>query len=186
MATPNAPLILVIEDIAKKRAWLARELSEGGYAVEEVATGAAALVRCRERRFDAITLDMLLPDMSDREVLGKIRERGYNTDTSLIIDSVVSERGMEMAYGVKEILSKPVSRGEILKALKDCGVQPNKRRPILVADDDRSALKLADKTLRGLGSRGVQTRRVQRAQNRVPRAPGRYGPRSGDSGDQRL
>ena len=155
LASPGAPLILIIEDDANDRAWLAQELSEAGYAVETVATGAEALMRCRERRFDAITLDMLLPDMSGREVLGKIRERGLNIETPLIIVSVISQRGMGIGYEVKEIMAKPVSSGEISKALKRCGVEPNNRRPILVVDDDKSALKLADKALRGLGYRAV-------------------------------
>src|SRR6185503_14561108 len=71
----RSPLILVIEDDAKDRAGIAGELSEAGYEVQTVATGAEALVRCREQRFDAITMDMILPDMSGRAVLGKIRER---------------------------------------------------------------------------------------------------------------
>jgi protein-histidine pros-kinase len=159
----DAPLILIIEDDAKDRAWLARELLQAGFAVETVATGAEALIRCRERRFDAITLDMLLPDMSGREVLGKIRERGLNVETPLIIVRIISQRGTGIGYEVKEILAKPVSAGEILRVLKRCGVEPNNHRPILVVDDDKSALKLADKTLRGLGYRAVCRQNVASA-----------------------
>jgi len=155
MAPPGAPLILVVEDEPKDRAWLARELSEAGYAVETVATGAEALVRCREARFDAITLDMMLPDMSGRAVLGKIRERGLNLETPVIVISVLADKGIGVGYEVRDILAKPVSGDEILKALKRCGVEASNRRPILVVDDDESALKLADKTLRALGYRAV-------------------------------
>ena len=152
MAPPGAPLILVVEDEPEDRAWLARELSEAGYAVETVATGAEALVHCREMRFDAIMLDMMLPDMSGRAVLGKIRERGLNLETPVIVVSVLADKGIGVGYEVRDILAKPVSPDEILKALKRCGVEPSNRRPILVVDDDESALKLADKTLRALGT----------------------------------
>ncbi len=155
VAVPGAPLILVVEDEPKDRAWLARELSEAGYAVETVATGAEALVHCRETRFDAIMLDMMLPDMSGRAVLGKIRERGLNLETPVIVVSVLADKGIGVGYEVRDILAKPVSGDEILKALKRCGVEPSNRRPILVVDDDESALKLADKTLRALGYRAV-------------------------------
>jgi DNA-binding response OmpR family regulator len=37
-------------------------LQNSGYAVETAATCAEAVAKCRERRFDAITLDMMLPD----------------------------------------------------------------------------------------------------------------------------
>ena len=123
--------------------------------MDTVATGAEALVHCREMRFDAIMLDMMLPDMSGRAVLGKIRERGLNLETPVIVVSVLADKGIGVGYEVRDILAKPVSGDEILKALKRCGVEPSNRRPILVVDDDESALKLADKTLRELGYRAV-------------------------------
>jgi hypothetical protein len=39
---------------------------------------------------------------------------------------------MEIGYEVSDILVKPVSHGEILKALKRRGVQPSSRHPIFV------------------------------------------------------
>ncbi|HZA54734.1 MAG TPA: PAS domain S-box protein [Candidatus Udaeobacter sp.] len=155
VASPGSPLILVIEDEVKDRAWLTRELSTAGYGVQTVATGAEAVVRCRERRFDAITLDMMLPDMSGRAVLGKIRERGLNIETPVVIVTVLANKGIGIGYEVKEILAKPVSSGEVLKALKRCGVAPSSHQPILVVDDDASALKLAEKTLGELGYRAL-------------------------------
>ena len=155
MAPPGAPLILVVEDEPEDRAWLARELAEAGYAVDTITTGAEALVHYREMRFDTIMLDMMLPDMSGRAVLGKIRKRGLNLETPVIVVSVLADKGIGVGYEVRDILAKPVSGDEILKALKRCGVEPSNRRPILVVDDDESALKLADKTLRALGYRAV-------------------------------
>ena len=160
---PATPLILVVEDDAKDRAWLALELSKAGYAVETVATGAESLVRCREKRFDAIMLDMMLPDMSGRVVLGGIRERGLNLETPVIIVTVLAHKGIWIGYEVKEILAKPVSPREILRALRGCGVEPSRRQPILVLDDDQSALKLADKTLTELGFRPVCSQDVPSA-----------------------
>jgi PAS domain S-box-containing protein len=154
-ASPQAPLILVVEDEPKDRAWLARELSDAGYSVQTVATGAEALIHCRETRFDAIMLDMMLPDMSGRAVLGKIRERGLNIETPVIIVSVLADKGIGVGYEVRDILAKPVSPSEILHALERCGVKPNSQRPILVVDDDEAALKLAGKTLHELGYRAV-------------------------------
>ena len=130
VALPGAPIILVVEDDAKDRAWLARELSEAGYTVDTVATGAEALIRCRERRFDAIMLDMMLPDMSGRAVLGKIRERGLNLETPVIVVSVLADKGIGLGYEVRDILAKPVSQDEILKALRSCGVEPNSQQEL--------------------------------------------------------
>ncbi len=152
---PGTPLILVVEDDASDRVWIAGALRRAGYGVETVATGAEALIRCREQHFDAITLDMILPDMSGRAVLEKLRERGLNQETPVVIVTLLAQKGMVAGFQVVDILAKPVSEGEVVKALERCGVAPNSRRIVLVIDDDLSALKVADRMLRQLGFRPV-------------------------------
>ncbi|HTV19709.1 MAG TPA: ATP-binding protein, partial [Polyangiaceae bacterium] len=69
----DAAAVLVIEDDARDRALLIQTLTRAGYGVEAVATGRQAIVSCNERVFDAITLDLLLPDMTGLDVLHRIR-----------------------------------------------------------------------------------------------------------------
>lgn len=154
-APSGAPLILVIEDDADDRAWIVSALRGAGYAVESVGTGAEALLRCRERRFDAITLDIMLPDMSGRAVLEKLRERSLNRTTPVTVVTVLAHKGVVAGFQVSDILSKPVTQDALVKALEHCGVTSKSSRPILVVDDDRAALKLATETLRQLGYRAV-------------------------------
>jgi signal transduction histidine kinase/CheY-like chemotaxis protein len=154
-ALSGAPLILVIEDDAKDRSRIAGALRGAGYGVETVATGAEALVRCREHHFDAITLDIMLPDMSGRAVLEKLRERGLNQKTPVIVVTLLAHKGIVAGFQITDILAKPVAKGEILKALQRCGIEPDGTRPILVVDDDKSALKLASEMLQLLGYRPV-------------------------------
>jgi CheY-like chemotaxis protein len=154
-AAAAAPTVLVIEDDANDRAWIANALRETGYEVETVATGSEALIRCREQHFDAITLDIMLPDMSGRAVLEKLRERGLNRQTPVVVVTVLAQKGIVAGYQVVDILAKPVSEGEIVKALERCGVVPSGRRPVLVVDDDEAALKVADQILRQLGFRPI-------------------------------
>src|SRR5690606_8723360 len=56
--------VLVVENEARDRDVLVTALTEAGYLTEHAATGAEAIARCRERAFDAVTLDLTLPDMS--------------------------------------------------------------------------------------------------------------------------
>ena len=154
-ALPGASSVLVVEDDADDRAWIAAALRSAGFAVDTVATGAEALVRCREQKYAAITLDIMLPDMSGRAVIEKLRERGLNQQTPVTVITLLADRGILAGFHVHDILSKPVSPEEIVKALERCGVIPSTAKPILVVDDDRSARKLADETLRRLGYRTV-------------------------------
>jgi PAS domain S-box-containing protein len=152
---PGAPLILVVEDDVNDRASIAGVLRRAGYAVETVATGAEALVRCREQHFDAITLDIMLPDMSGRAVLEKLRERGLNQETPVIVVTLLAHKGIIAGFQITDIIAKPASEESILKALRRCGVSSSSPGPILIVDDDESSLKLADKMLRQLGYRAI-------------------------------
>jgi len=86
-------MVLVVEDDPTDCALLVRMVTAAGYAVESVATAAAAIARCRERRFDAITLDLFLPDGNGLDVLKTLRAPGPNRDTAVIIVTVVAEKG---------------------------------------------------------------------------------------------
>ncbi len=65
----GAPSVLIVEDEAKDRRQLIQAFTQAGYNVEVAATGTQALAQCRQRPFDVITLDLLLPDLSGWEVL---------------------------------------------------------------------------------------------------------------------
>jgi PAS domain S-box-containing protein len=160
---PGASLILVVEDDPSDRVWIEKTLSRAGYFVEAVATGAEALTRCREKRYDAITLDIMLPDMSGRAVLAKIHERGLNQRTPVVVVTLLAGKGIVAGFQVADILPKPVSANEILSVLKRCGIEPNSARSVLVVDDDEAALKVAEATLTRLGYRAVCEQNAENA-----------------------
>ncbi len=114
----GAPRVLVIEDDARDQAWLIRTLGEAGYAVDLVATGAAALERCRDQEFAAITLDLLLPDGFGREVLAAIRADGPNRTTPVILVSVVADHEVAFGADVQDALTKPVRPEHLVEALQ--------------------------------------------------------------------
>jgi PAS domain S-box-containing protein len=160
---PGASLILVVEDDPSDRAWIEKALGGAGYFVEAVATGSEALTRCREKRYDAITLDIMLPDMSGRAVLAKIRERGLNQQTPVVVVTLLAGKGIMAGFQVADILPKPVSANEILSALRRCGIEPNSANAVLVVDDDEAALKVAEATLTKLGYRAVCEQNAENA-----------------------
>jgi protein-histidine pros-kinase len=152
---PGAPRVLVIEDEPSERAWLHWTLAEAGYRVETAATGLQGLERCQAESFDAITLDLLLPDLSGREVLRAIRSAGPNTETPVIVVSVVAERGIVAGFHVNDILTKPAREEDIVSALRRARVAVESTGPIFVVDDDAPTLKLAEKVLGDVGCRAV-------------------------------
>ncbi len=146
--------VLVIDEDAEDREWLVRTLSAAGYAVEAAASGREGLRRCGEQVFDAITLDLLLSDVSGGDLLRAIRDNGHNRDTPILIVSVVADLGVGAGWQVHDILQKPLRRDDLLTALAGAEVPPD-GRSVLVVDDDAAALKLAEMILRQSGYRPV-------------------------------
>jgi len=149
----DAPTVLVIEDDPLDGAWIVRTLAEAGYSVQAVTTSAAALERCGRLRFDAITLDLLLPDGSGLDVLRALRAGGPNVDTPVIVVTVVAEKGAAAGFHIHDMLVKPARSEALLASLQRAQLAPGRLRPILVVDDDRATLRLAERTLRQLGYR---------------------------------
>ncbi|MDB4985676.1 MAG: Histidine kinase, partial [Myxococcaceae bacterium] len=147
----KAATILVVEDDRDDQRLISATLSGAGFNVEIAETGKQAALACGERLFDAVTLDLLLPDRSGLQVLRELRSSGLNRDTPVIVLSVVAEQQVVHGFAVSDFLAKPVESDKILGSLQRAGIVPAKSGTILVVDDDLSSLKLMSATLRKLG-----------------------------------
>ena len=97
---PSAPItdrlhILVIDDEASVRVALQRYLASRGHEVETTASGKEALARMREDAFDAVIVDMRMPDVSGEQLFQELKardasyaERVIFTTGQLVDDSV--------------------------------------------------------------------------------------------------
>ncbi|MFT3839194.1 MAG: response regulator [Myxococcaceae bacterium] len=148
----NGPAILVIEDDPRDRETIKQILTRSGFAVDLASTGQEALEKCRARPYDAVTLDLLLPDMSGFDVLKAIRAQGNNTSVPVVVLTVVAE-DVTQGYVVHDVLPKPIDSATLLASLKAAGVRPAKNTTVLVLDDDPLALELMAATLAQLGFR---------------------------------
>ena len=147
----GASRVLVVEDEDSDRGWLIQTLAKAGYEVEAATSGAEAIERSRSERFDAITLDLLLPDMHGWEVLRSIRSEALNTDVPIIVVTVLADKTAAAGFAIHDFLPKPVKSEDLLAALQRAGVAAESSRPVLVVDDDPIALKLMETTLAQLG-----------------------------------
>ncbi len=149
----GAPLVLVVDDDAADQDVMLNALRAGGYAVETAATCAQALARCRERRYAAITVDLLLPDGCGLKVLEAIRSGSPNQDAPVLVASVVAERAAVAGFEIHDALSRPCDPPRLLASLARAGVPPQRPGRVLVVDGDAGSRHLLEATLRGLGYR---------------------------------
>jgi CheY-like chemotaxis protein len=150
----GGPSILVVEDNAGDQKLIVDVLTRAGYSVETAETGSQALVKLAEKNFDAMTLDLLLPDMTGVDLLTRIRADRRFADVPVVVLTVVAEKGAVAGFRVADVLAKPLDARALLAAFRRCGVSPERRGAVLVVDDDEGSLKLMEATL---GRSGYKT-----------------------------
>jgi CheY-like chemotaxis protein/anti-sigma regulatory factor (Ser/Thr protein kinase) len=121
---PGTPVLLVVEDDIIDQTVLVRTLASAGYAVEVASTGAEAVAKFRKHRFDAVLLDLLLPDMNGLDVLHELRRDRTSRDVPVILTTVVAEEIAVAGVSVLDVLRKPVDEGAVLATLRGAGVIP--------------------------------------------------------------
>ena len=117
----HAARILVIDDQLLDRILLTRILESSGYQVEVCATSAEAYDKCRSQSFDAITLDLVLPDAAGWETLERIRSLENHRKTPVIVISACEPADLNVKLQVQGFLTKPVSIADLLGVLKRAG-----------------------------------------------------------------
>ncbi|MBC7978680.1 MAG: response regulator, partial [Myxococcales bacterium] len=122
----GARRVLVVEDDFRDQLQLIATLESVGYAVELASTGHEAIRLWRASRYDAITIDLLLPDMSGLELLAALRREKTNAETPIIVVTVVPDPRLVAGFAVHDILHKPLDRETLLASLVRAGLSPPK------------------------------------------------------------
>ena len=129
--------VLVVEDAPKMSSLLERAMREDGYAVDAQPTGNEAVWMATEYDFDAIVLDVGLPDIDGFEVCRKLREAGrWMPILMLTARDAVPDRVRGLDSGADDYLTKPFDLQELrarLRALIRRG--PAERPTVLIVDD---------------------------------------------------
>jgi DNA-binding response OmpR family regulator len=114
--------ILLVEDDSRMRSVVRRGLVEHGHAVDEAATGAAAISAAAQGAADVIVLDVMLPGPSGLQVVRHLRAAGDRTPVLLLTardtpDDVVA--GLDA--GADDYLVKPFAFAVLLARLRALG-----------------------------------------------------------------
>lgn len=111
--------VLVVEDEAKMRRYLAQGLRENGASVELCEDGAVALALARDHAFDVIVLDVMLPGLDGWGVLRGLRAAGVPTPVLfLTARDHVEDRVRGLELGADDYLGKPFSPRELQARIK--------------------------------------------------------------------
>jgi signal transduction histidine kinase/DNA-binding response OmpR family regulator/HAMP domain-containing protein len=148
-----AATILVTDDDAAARRIIGAHLAREGYHVVYATSGAEALEMARSTRPDAITLDIMMPQIDGWTVLRQLKADAALRSIPVILVSMTGERGLGFALGAAAVLNKPVDRTELATTIRaqlqletDIG-----DGVLLVVDDDPPTQALTARTVERLG-----------------------------------
>jgi two-component system phosphate regulon response regulator OmpR len=113
-----AESILLVEDDPRLAEMLVEYLGQAGFRVTVASRGVSALERLAETDYDAVVLDLMLPDMDGLDVCRRLRA---NDDTPVLMltargDAVDRIVGLEL--GADDYLPKPFEPRELVARLR--------------------------------------------------------------------
>src|SRR5689334_15860425 len=141
--------ILLVEDDARLAKMVADYLSEAGFRVTHAATGADAENRLRRETFDALVLDLMLPDTDGLDLCRRIRADSAIPVLMLTARGDPLDRVVGLELGADDYLPKPFQPRELLARLrailrrgKSRGQAPLLRFGSLEIDRDSRAVRV--------------------------------------------
>lgn len=112
--------ILVADDEAGMRYILRHHLQSEGHTVREAGSGEEALARARAEPPDLILLDVNMPGGDGLECVVRMRQEPGLEKVPIIILTGLTRvaPGVMRGWDVQEVLTKPLSRDELLRAVR--------------------------------------------------------------------
>ncbi len=111
--------VLVVEDDARLARVLEKGLREATYAVDVVGTGKAALYEAAVVPYDAIVLDVNIPEPNGFEVARRLRAKGVTARILMLTArDAVGDRIEGLDAGADDYLTKPFAFDELLARLR--------------------------------------------------------------------
>jgi DNA-binding response OmpR family regulator len=126
-----ADRILMIEDDARLSEMVGEFLGKSGFRVTACETAAAGLARLESESFDALVLDLMLPDMDGLDVCRAVRAGSDLPILMLTARGDATDRVVGLELGADDYLPKPFDPRELAARLRAI---LRRRSPVRAAD----------------------------------------------------
>jgi two-component system phosphate regulon response regulator OmpR len=113
-----ADRLLIIDDDVRLAAMVCEYLAAAGFAVERCFTAASGLDAIERAPFDAVILDLMLPDLDGFEVCRRIRARSEVPVLMLTARGEDTDRIVGLEIGADDYLSKPFNPRVLLARIR--------------------------------------------------------------------
>jgi DNA-binding response OmpR family regulator len=112
--------VLIVEDEPRLAENVAQALRDGpGYAVDIADNGADALHLCENRHYDVVVLDLMIPQLSGKDVLLRLRSSHDTTPVLVLTATGKKESTVELLNaGADDYMTKPFDLGELIARVR--------------------------------------------------------------------
>jgi DNA-binding response OmpR family regulator len=122
MTPSDAKQVLIVDDEESMRLLLGRYVASVPGTEITLAGGCEEALRLtRDRNYDLILLDLLMPGIGGIEVLNRVRAGALNAATPVIIVSVLADPDTQnvcRSLNIADYIVKPVARETLIAAVK--------------------------------------------------------------------
>src|SRR6478752_10713291 len=110
--------VLLVEDDARLATMVSDYLGEAGFRVTRAPTGAAAMQLATAEAFDAVILDLMLPDADGLDICRSLRAKSDIPVLMLTARGDPLDRVVGLELGADDYLPKPFEPRELLARLR--------------------------------------------------------------------
>src|SRR5690606_33015194 len=111
--------LLLVEDDAMLGRAVLTGLKMDGYAVDWMSTGQSALHCLETDEYDLVILDLGLPDIDGKAVLGNLRKRGITTPVIILTArDGIEDRVGGLDAGADDYMVKPFDQDELMARVR--------------------------------------------------------------------
>src|SRR5207249_9788472 len=119
--------VLVVEDEHRMANYIGRALTEEAFAVDLAHDGAKGLELARTYEYDAIVLDVMLPNVDGLAICRSLRCEGRHVPVLMVTArDMIEDRVRGLDAGADDYLVKPVAMAELTARLR---ALQRRRRP---------------------------------------------------------
>ena len=130
--------ILLVDDEQEFTQVLAERMKSRGLTVVTAENGPAALKKASEEAFDAIILDVMMPEMDGIETLKRLREINPDLQIIMLTGHATLKAGVEaVKLGAMDFLEKPADIQRLMEKIKEAKI----RKMVLVEKQTEEKLR---------------------------------------------
>ena len=143
MSEGMGPRVLLVDDEEKFLDVLSQRLGTRGIDAETSTSGEEALVKIKNKSFDAIVLDVMMPGIGGIETLKRIRKENPEVQIIMLTGRGTVDKAVEaMKEGAIDFLEKPADINKLLDKISEA-----KKKKILLV------MKNIEEKVKGLAQR---------------------------------